>query len=539
MPDVRRVAGRYELLEQFDNGGMGDVWRGYDAVLDRPVAVKLIRPQAVTSPHLAEEFEKRFRREARVTARIQHPGVPQVYDAVLDESYEQLFLVMELVDGVPLTAYVHPDHPLPVSWAVAVAAQVATVLSYAHDVPVVHRDLKPGNILVARDGTVKVLDFGIAAILQTDVTKLTATGSPIGTHQYMAPEQVRGARVTPRTDLYALGCVLHELLCGRTLFSGDSEWQLMTQHVNATPTPLRQLRDDVPAGLEELVLHLLLKAPEARPADVQEVYERLRPFLPGPGDESAPQEAGPAGAPDPTGIFRRPYAPRSRTGAAGGAQAAAPVVGPDAPPVVPAAEREALREQIREVHAHYVALMEEERYAQAADVVGELIEPAARSLGSESRAVLRLRSWRAVSRQLAGDHRAALPEFEALADAYGRVSGTNSEEALWCRAQAARCRGKLGQVTEALDGLNGVLETVRAIDGDVSENAVELRHDIGMLLLAQQRAAEAFGVLEPLHQDLCVVFGPNHELTAEVAETLAVIRLDLDEDHGDDTGPSA
>ncbi|MEU0220984.1 serine/threonine-protein kinase, partial [Streptomyces sp. NPDC006265] len=181
MPDGRRIAGRYELLEQFSHGGMGDVWRGYDAVLDRPVAVKLIRPQAVASPHLAEEFEKRFRREARVTARIQHPGVPQVFDAVLDESYEHLFLVMELVDGVPLTAYVSPDRPpLPLSWAVAVAAQVATVLSYAHDVPVVHRDLKPSNILVARDGTVKVLDFGIAAILRTDVTKLTATGTSPG-----------------------------------------------------------------------------------------------------------------------------------------------------------------------------------------------------------------------------------------------------------------------------------------------------------------------------------------------------------------------
>ncbi|MFD8200449.1 protein kinase [Streptomyces sp. NPDC059701] len=505
---------------------MGDVWRGYDTVLDRPVAVKLIRPQAVTSPHMAEEFEKRFRREARVTARIQHPGVPQVYDAVLDASYEQLFLVMELVDGVPLTAYVHPDRPLPVGWAVAVAAQVATVLSYAHDVPVVHRDLKPGNILVARDGTVKVLDFGIAAILRTDVTKLTATGSPIGTHQYMAPEQVRGARVTPRTDLYALGCVLHELLSGRTLFSGDSEWQLMTQHVNAAPTPLRQLRGDVPAALEELVLHLLRKAPEARPADVQEVYERLRPFLPAPGEDSAPQEAGPAGAPDPTGIFRRPYAPRSRTGA----RSAAPAVGPGAPPVLPAVEREALREQILDVHAHYRALLEEERYAQAAEVVGEMIEPAARALGSESKAVLGLRMRRAVSRQLAGDHRAALPEFEALADAYARVGGPSSEEALDSRAQAARCRGELGQVTEALAGLNGVLDAVRAVDGDVSENAVELRRDIGMLLLAQQRAAEAFDVLEPLHADLCVVFGPDDELTAEVAETLAVIRLDLDGD---------
>jgi hypothetical protein len=180
------------------------------------------------------------------------------------------------------------------------------------------------------------------------------------------------------------------------------------------------------------------------------------------------------------------------------------------------------------VHAHYLALMEEERYAQAAEVVGEMIEPAARALGSENKVVLRLRTRRAVSRQLAGDHRAALPEFEALADVYGRVSGRSSEEVLECRAQAARCRGELGQVTEALAGLHGVLDAVRAVDGDVSENAVELRRDIGMLLLAQQRAADAFEVLEPLHADLCVVYGPDDELTAEVAETLAVIRLDLD-----------
>ncbi|WP_458077197.1 hypothetical protein [Streptomyces sp. EMB26] len=133
-----------------------------------------------------------------------------------------------------------------------------------------------------------------------------------------------------------------------------------------------------------------------------------------------------------------------------------------------------------------------------------------------------------MSRQLAGDHRSALPELEALADAYGRVRGPSSDEALDCRAQAARCRGELGQVTEALAGLNGVLDAVRAVDGDGSENAVEPRRDIGMLFLAQQRAAGAYDVLEPLHADLCVVYGPDDELTAEVAETLAVIRLDLD-----------
>ncbi|MFF1741452.1 serine/threonine-protein kinase [Streptomyces mirabilis] len=188
-----------------------------------------------------------------------------------------------------------------------------TVLSYAHDVPVIHRDLKPGNILVARDGTVKVLDFGIAAIPRTDVTKLTATGSP---HRHPPVHAARAGPWRtrhPGTDLYALGCVLHELLSGRAMFEAESEYLLMYQHVNAAPTPLRQLRPDVPEALEELVLHLLRKAPEARPADRQEVYARLLPFLPPPGGEPGMSDAGPAGAPDATGVFRHPFAPRART----------------------------------------------------------------------------------------------------------------------------------------------------------------------------------------------------------------------------------
>ncbi|MEU8503960.1 serine/threonine-protein kinase [Streptomyces brevispora] len=526
MPQQQSIAGRYDLLEPLANGGMGDVWRGYDTVLDRPVAVKRIRPQAVAdSPQLAEEFVKRFRREARITARIQHPGVPQVYDAVLDDSYERLFLVMELVDGMPLSAYIRPDRMLPVSWAVAVAAQVATVLSHAHEVPVVHRDLKPSNVLVARDGTVKVLDFGIAAILRTDVTKLTATGSPVGTYQYMAPEQVRGGRISPQTDLYALGCVLHELLGGRVLFSADSEYMVMYQHVNAAPTPLRVLRPEVPKALEDLVLHLLLKSPEARPADVQEVYERLRPFLPPPGESPAPGDTGPAGVPDPTGIFRDPYAPRARAGARRAAGTAiAPQTGPPVPVPVPAQ----LREEIDEAYAHSEALLEEERFAQAAEVLGEVIEPAARVLGAESKKVLALRKNRAAIQLLGGDYRAALPEFDALADAYARTDGPTGASARACRAQAARCRAELGQATDALVALRGLLEVVRTVDSDLSEEAVELRRDIGMLLLAQGQAAEADRILRPLHDDLCVVFGPADEMSEEVAEALALIRLGLD-----------
>ncbi|WP_322986038.1 serine/threonine-protein kinase [Streptomyces sp. S584] len=525
MPE-QPIAGRYELLEELNSGGMGDVWRGYDAVLDRPVAVKVVRRQAVAgSPQLAEEFAKRFKREARITARIQHPGVPQVFDAVLDDAYERLFLVMELVDGVPLSAYIHPDHPLPVSWAVAVAAQVATVLSHAHDVPVIHRDLKPSNILVAQDGTVKVLDFGIAAILRTDVTKLTATGSPIGTYQYMAPEQVRGGRTSPQTDLYALGSVLHELLSGRRVFTADSEYLVMYQHVNAAPTPLRLLRPDVPAPLEDLVLHLLLKAPEARPSDVQEVYERLRPFLPSPGERPAPGEAGPHGAPDPTGVFRQPYAPRARAGRGG---AAPTTVDPNAAPPVPVAVPEQLREEIAEAYAHSDALLDEERFAQAAEVLSEIIEPAAHALGAENKKVLELRTQRAAIQLLGGDYRAALPEFEALADAYARTGGHSGTQARACRAQAARCRAELGQATDALVALRAVLDVVRTVDGDVSEEAVELRRDIGMLLLAQGDAPEAQLILAPLHDDLCLVYGPTDDLSEEVAEALALIELDLD-----------
>jgi tRNA A-37 threonylcarbamoyl transferase component Bud32/tetratricopeptide (TPR) repeat protein len=520
------INGRYELLGELSHGGMGDVWRGYDAVLDRPVAVKLIRQAAVTTPQLAEEFAKRFRREARITARIQHPGVPQVYDAVLDDSLERLFLVMELVDGIPLTAYIHPEHPLPVSWAAAVAAQIATVLSYAHDVPVIHRDLKPGNVLVARDGTVKVLDFGIAALLRTDVTKLTATGSPIGTHQYMAPEQVRGGGITPRTDLYALGCVLHELLTGRPVFTGENEFALMHQHLAAAPVPLRELRADVPEALEALVLHLLRKAPESRPSDTQEVYDRLLPFLPPAGSVPAPEEAGPVGAPDPTGLFRHPYAPRARTQALSAAVYTPTTVEP-APAAAPVADGE-LWAAIKLAYAQSEELAVEGRFAQAVEVLSEVIEAAAPALGGDSRQVLDLRRQRAAIRFLGGDFRAALPEFDALADAYARTSGPTATAARECRAQAARCRAELGQVTQALQELQAVLNMVKQVDSDVSEEAVELRHGIAVLVLAEGRVAEAVRLLEPLYDDLVMVYGEEDELAVEVAETLFRIGLDPD-----------
>src|SRR5690606_28470254 len=141
---VRTIAGRYELIEEIGSGGMGTIWRGYDSVLDREVAVKAIRPDMLLAPEHIADLAERFRREARVTARIQHHGVPQVYDAVLEaDSADRLYLVMQYIQGRSLRSYIDRGDPMPVTWAAAIGAQIATVLSHAHAIPVVHRDLKP------------------------------------------------------------------------------------------------------------------------------------------------------------------------------------------------------------------------------------------------------------------------------------------------------------------------------------------------------------------------------------------------------------
>lgn len=516
------IAGRYELVEQLDAGGMGQVWRGYDGVLDREIAVKLIRRDVISTPEQAEEFAKRFRREARVTARIQHHGVPQVYDAVLDRSYDRVYLVMEFVHGTSLRAFIDPHRPLPVSWAAAIAAQICAVLSHAHAIPVVHRDLKPDNVLVTEAGTVKLLDFGIAAILRTDVTRLTSSGNPIGTSRYMPPEQIQGAQITPHSDLYALGCVLHELLCGQPVFDGSNDFQLMQQHVYQAPRPLRELRAGVPESLERLVLHLLAKTPEQRPADAYDVYERLLPLLPLPGSRLPDGEQQPTGIPDPTLLYRRPNAPRPRPDTA--SPVPAPATG--APVAEPAAVLATeIRDAIKAAVSHSDELLEDDRFAQAADVLQNAIAPAAEALGTENARVLSLRARRAAILVIGGDFRHALPEFDALVVAYTRTAGPASSDAIACLRQAAHCRAELGQTTAALRQFRQVLTHVRAADGDASPTALDLRRNIGLLLLAEGNTTDARAQLKPLYEDLRVVYGPDHDETREVADILARLRL--------------
>ncbi|MEV8312750.1 protein kinase [Streptomyces sp. NPDC059900] len=528
---ARRIGeqGRYELIEEIESGGMGTVWRGYDAVLDREIAVKLIRPDVVASPAQAAEFARRFEREARVTARIGHHGVPQVFDAVLDEaSYDRLYLVMEYVRGIPLrrvlteTAEDGAAARLPVSWAASIAAQVCTVLSYAHAIPVVHRDLKPDNVLIAADGTVKVLDFGIAKLLRTDVTRLTATGSRIGTSRYMSPEQIDCARITPLSDLYALGCVLHELLAGEPVFSGNSEYQLLQQHMDEPPKPLRTLRPEVPEDLEALALDLLAKVPEQRPADAYAVYERLSPHLPQPGSAAEPvvltHDGSPSEAPDPTVVYRQPNAPLRRT------TPPAPSPGPVTPVPVRARIDTALRDAIKDAYSRSADLADSGRFAQAADVLKAVIATAATALGADNPRVLGLRRQRAAVLMAGEDFRRALPEFDALAAVYARTAGPADENTLECRRHAAHCRANLGQATVALREFQEVLEVVSDEAGDASETALDLRRSIGVLLFSDGRRAEAENVLDALHEDMCVVLGEDHEETREIADLLARLR---------------
>ncbi|MFD3676424.1 protein kinase [Streptomyces sp. NPDC058613] len=277
--------GRYELGEPIGRGGMGQVWAGRDPELGRHVAIKLIHPREDSTRLEADARIARFRREAQIMARLAHPGVPQIYDIVPDPAGgERLFIVMQRLYGSTLRDICAAFGPLPISWAACLGVHLCSVLTYTGSVPLVHRDLKPANIMITDNGLAMVLDFGIAALLDGDHTTLTPTGSAVGTPRYMSPEQIQAGEVTPRSDLYALGCVLYELLAGQTPFTQDNVHSLLYHHVYETPVPVRERRPETAGELDLLIRELLAKRPEDRPASAQEVLVRLVPFLLGPGE---------------------------------------------------------------------------------------------------------------------------------------------------------------------------------------------------------------------------------------------------------------
>ncbi|MFI6265773.1 protein kinase [Micromonospora sp. NPDC051006] len=337
-----QLGNRYRLDERIASGGMGDVWRGTDQVLGRTVAVKSLLPALLDEPGFAE----RFRGEARTMATINHPGVVDVYDFGNDQQIA--FLVMEYVEGDALSATLSRVGRLTPARTMALVAQAADALHAAHEKGIVHRDVKPGNLLVRPNGTLVLTDFGIAR--SELVGQLTAAGSVLGTASYISPEQATGGVATPASDVYALGVVAYQCLAGRRPFEGDNPLEIAMRHVQETPRPLPA---DIPPQVRAVVERALAKDPAARwpsAAALAGVARQLkavlsqqaraggqaRPVSGAPSSPAAPGRAQVPQQPRPPATAQRPQAAGSAPRPAGTARptTVAPAQQPPRPTVV-------------------------------------------------------------------------------------------------------------------------------------------------------------------------------------------------------------
>ncbi|THV27553.1 serine/threonine-protein kinase [Glycomyces paridis] len=439
---------RYRLVRPVGAGGMGRVWQGLDLHLEREVAVKVVRPDLLDGPG-RHEAAARFRREARVTAQIQHPGVPAIFDAGLDAASGELFLVMAYLPGLNLRDLLDETGPLPVDWTLAIGAQLASVLTAAHERHVIHRDLKPANIIVGPTGLVHVVDFGIAAVLEPDVSRLTATGDKPGTLNYMAPEQIRAQPAGPAADLYALGALLFEMATGERLFADrGSAYEVQTAHLKELPEPVRRARPDFPSELDGLVSRLLSKEPAERGSDAAAVHLQLAAMLAGsPASGTPVRDCG-----DPTWPFRAPLAP-ARVAREAAAKAAAPQ--PD---------RSARR------------LAEADRAYAAGDFNGALsaFRALAKDLETPDPALaLRCQAKAAQCLAALGNAASALTGLSSVVERQRRLEGERARSTLYSRRIAVDMLAALGRMPEAHRELATVVGEMAAAFGPADADTIE------------------------------------------------------------------
>ncbi|MER7672860.1 serine/threonine-protein kinase [Kitasatospora sp. NPDC096128] len=300
------LRGRYQLERPLGRGSMGRVWQGRDQHLDRAVAVKTVSAELLADAVGREGALRRFEREAKAAAALDHANIATVHDA--DVTGETYWLVMQLVVGETLGVLLGERDRFDVESAAAVAAQMCAGLSAAHAAGLVHRDLKTENVMVGRDGIVKILDFGLVKVVADNGPRLTSTGERLGNLQCASPELLTGApALDARSDLYSVGCLLHQLLAGSGPFDASTPLELVAGHLDGRPPLLADCGVEVPRGLQDLVTALLAKDREARPGSAAEVYGALGPYL--PTAEPGPDALRRFGPEDPRRPFVLPQAP--------------------------------------------------------------------------------------------------------------------------------------------------------------------------------------------------------------------------------------
>ena len=280
----RLLDDRYEILEMIGSGGMAVVYKARCNRLNRLVAIKILKEELSKD----EEFRRRFHAESQAVAMMSHPNIVSVYDVSHSENVD--YIVMELIDGITLKQYMEQKQVLNWREALHFATQIAKALEHAHSRGIIHRDIKPHNIMVLKDGSVKVADFGIA---QMASAQSTLTREALGSVHYISPEQAKGAHVDARTDLYSLGVVMYEMLTGRPPFDGDTPVSVAIQHINAKAIPPRQLNPSIPVGLEQITMHAMTADRDKRYSSATEMLEDLEKFRRDPNmtfDFTAPRD---------------------------------------------------------------------------------------------------------------------------------------------------------------------------------------------------------------------------------------------------------
>src|SRR3954469_6052960 len=291
--------GRYKVIRRLGSGGMANVYLAEDQELGRRIAIKILNDRHAHD----EQFVERFRREAKSAAGLSHPNVVSIYDR--GEAEGSYYIAMEYLDGRSLKELIVSRGPAPITVAVEYARQILQALRFAHRHGIVHRDIKPHNVLVDAEGRVKVTDFGIA---RAGASQMTEAGSIVGTAQYLSPEQARGTSVDQRSDVYSLGIVLYELLTGTLPFNGDTPVEIAMKHLSTLPEPPSVKRPEIPRDLDLIVMRALAKDPSDRYQNAEEMDADLERFARGAGVSAATEESA-------TQIMRVPIDPIAATAA--------------------------------------------------------------------------------------------------------------------------------------------------------------------------------------------------------------------------------